>query len=411
MAKATDFESFPYLRDPACGIPFDVHFEIEDEEGTTLGMVGGHKTIMALKSPVFKAMLFGPLAEGDSIKIKNTSMFAFKRMLAYMHDAERDWRPWSVDIRDLFLIADLAERYNLPGLKEETIRLAKAYIFPKERLMEIARLAEAFHVFAELSEAVLGRCASFLRAWLETAQDHNDFLQEWSGKNAEEAGAAFRLLARVDQAQMTYAYERGDLQEMISHLRSIKHSVQPRHRLQQLKDLFEDPDLREGNIIGEDIDDHGSNIVLIDSLKICQMKDKDKAALEGTPLTLDTLVEDGFTHKRSVKLHLDIISLIARTEFPIGEAVTRGGLVETIAGRVVLNKEQIDLIWKTMFEDEETIGIPWAQSYTLTWFRINSRFIDNAGQHHLAEKLRSCDDAVKALPEYNDVCDEYNVHG
>ena len=122
--------------------------------------------------------------------------------------------------------------------------------------MEIARLAEAFHRFAELSEAVLGRCASFLKACLETPKDHNNFLQEWSGKNAEEAGAAFRLLARIDQGKMSYVYEHGDLQEMISHLRNIKHSVQPRHRLQQLQDLFEDPDLRDGKITGEDIDDH-----------------------------------------------------------------------------------------------------------------------------------------------------------
>ena len=89
--EATDSESFAYLRDPACGIPFNVHFDIEDVEGTSQGVVGGHKTIMALKSPVFKAMLFGPLAEtGDLIKIKSTSMFAFKRMLNYMHNAERD---------------------------------------------------------------------------------------------------------------------------------------------------------------------------------------------------------------------------------------------------------------------------------------------------------------------------------
>ena len=201
--EATDTESLAYLRDPGCGIPFDVHFEIEDKEGTTLGRVGAHKTIMALKSPVFRAMLYGPLAEGDPIKIKNTSMFAFKRMMSYMHEAEKDWRSWSVDIRDLFLIADLVERFNLPGLKEENIALAKVYIFPKERLMEIARLAEAFHMFAELSEAVLGRCASFLRACLETPKDHNNFLQEWSGKNAEEAGAAFRLLARIDHRDMS----------------------------------------------------------------------------------------------------------------------------------------------------------------------------------------------------------------
>ena len=43
---------------------FDVYFEIGDMEGTTLERVGGHKTVMALKSLVFKAMFYGPLAEG-----------------------------------------------------------------------------------------------------------------------------------------------------------------------------------------------------------------------------------------------------------------------------------------------------------------------------------------------------------
>ena len=77
--EATDSETVASLLDPACGIPFDVHFEIEDDAGNKLGTLGGHKNMMALKSPVFKAMLFGPMKEtGDHIKIKNTSMFAFK---------------------------------------------------------------------------------------------------------------------------------------------------------------------------------------------------------------------------------------------------------------------------------------------------------------------------------------------
>ena len=77
-----------------------------------------------------------------------------------------------------------------------------------------------------------------------------------------------------------------------------------------------------------------------------------------------------------------------------------------------LKKEQVDVIWRTMFEDEETIGITGAQTLTPFWLELYHDRIDNAGQHHLAEKLRSCDDAVKALPEYNGICDEYNVvHG
>ena len=89
-----------------------------------------------------------------------------------------DWRPWSIEIRDLFLIADLAERYTLPGLSKETIDYAKVYTFPKERLIPIFCLAEDYHVFAELSQAVMERCAEFLMAILETADDLNNFLKE-----------------------------------------------------------------------------------------------------------------------------------------------------------------------------------------------------------------------------------------
>ena len=50
--EATDTESVASLLDPACGIPFDVNFQIDDDAGTTLGTLGGHKNIMALKSLV-----------------------------------------------------------------------------------------------------------------------------------------------------------------------------------------------------------------------------------------------------------------------------------------------------------------------------------------------------------------------
>ena len=96
-------------------------------------------------------------------------------------------------------------------------------------------------------------------------------------------------------------------------------------------------------------------------------------------------MEDGFTYRRSFYLHLQ---MIART--PVDK----------------LNKEEVDVIWRTMFEDEETIGIPGAQTLTLFWLVLYHDRIDNAGKHHLAEKLRSCDDAVKALPEYNEIWDK-----
>ena len=43
---------------------FDVYFEIGDMEGTTLGMVGGHKTVMALKARCSRQFSMGLLQKG-----------------------------------------------------------------------------------------------------------------------------------------------------------------------------------------------------------------------------------------------------------------------------------------------------------------------------------------------------------
>ena len=58
-------------------------------------------------------MLFGPLAETSNlIKIRKTLLFAFRETLPYMHGAKMDWRPWSLDLWELFWMADkLSEQY------------------------------------------------------------------------------------------------------------------------------------------------------------------------------------------------------------------------------------------------------------------------------------------------------------
>ena len=109
--------------------------------------------------------------------------------------------------------------------------------------------------------------------------------------------------------------------------------------------------------------------------------------LEGIPLTLETLVEDGFTHEISVSLHLEIIS----------STMSR------------MSKKEIDVIWKTMFEEEATIGIPGAQSITLSWLCRKCRSFGYDGRNHLLEKLRSCADAIKALPEYIAACNAMSL--
>ena len=379
-------ESFAYLQDPACGIPCDVHFEIEDEEGSIVGVVGGHKTVLALKSPVFKAMLFGPLAEtGDSVKINRTSLYSFKEMLHYMHDAEMTWlKRWSLDLKEMFRLADLAERYNLPGLSNKLTDYANECLLSKKGLLEIARLAEDFHMFSELSEALLNNCVSLLEAILETPEDFNNLAREWSGVGeAEKMATALRLLARVDHWNLTYVIETEETftQKIISHVRQIWHSILPRHRLQQLRMML-DEDTTIDNL--RRVDGYCPDISTFSrSLWICQLKDEEKAELEGIPLTLDTLVEGGFTYSESIRLHLETISIIMREE------------------QEMLCTKTIDNIWQTML-GEESNSIAGAKSMTLAWFNNNPDIFD---RDHIGEKLRSCGDNVKELPEYNDACD------
>jgi len=389
--QATDEESLLSLTDPAFGVLFDVNFEIEDEEGFIVGVVGAHKAVMALRSPVFKAMFYGPLAEtGELIRIKKTSMFAFKEMVRYMHDADLDERPWAIGVRELFRMVDLAERYNLPGLSERVVDYAKSYLFPRESLLEVAKLAEEFRLYTQVSQALLINCARFLTTIIETPEDFNNIAKEWSTKETENFGTAFRLMAQVDQRHLVYVHgEDENTQKTVSHLRHISLSIQPRHRLQQLKMLLDE----NVSVLVEVIKDYFEDTrpacdFLCRSLWVCQLKDVEKAALEGVPLTMNTLVEGGCTYAESLKLHLDVIKVL----------VTEGG-----DPGPVMRKSYVDKIWETML-DEESETIRGAMAFTLNWFSGNPEIMDH---DHLYEKLISAGERVKELPEYNDACDVY----
>ena len=389
--EATDSETVASLLDPACGIPPDIHFEIEDNEGTSLGILGGHRTIMALKSPVFKAMLYGPLKEtGDQIRIKNSSMKAFQTMLTYIHDGEMDWEFEDLDLiqglKEVFHIADLAERYNLPGLKQKTIEYAEDFRYPEEKLFEVASLAEQSAVYKEVSNALHKNCVDYLTATIETPEHLNAFMDKLSKEEAN--GVALRLLARVDFGKMAFIGHTPGLprrQEIISHMRNIDIGIQPRHRIQKLKGIIEEdvPDKDEARKrILNCIDEHGDDEdVFIKSLKFCQKLDAKKAALEGVPLKLDTLVEDHFTHEESVRLHLGMISdIVSDTSY-------------------CWARSDVQMIW-----DEMLKSIHEVKPIFMAWFRDNSEIFDKDGHYCLANMLTSCDDEIKKVPGYTEAC-------
>ena len=403
--EATDSMTNASLLDPAYGIPFDIHFEIVDNAGNTLGKLGGHKNIMALKSPVFKAMLFGPMKETDDpIKIKNTSVFAFKTIQNYIHGVEEEWWPWSIEVSELVRIADLAERFNLAGLKEKTIQHAnEVFLFPKESLLEIARIAEESHVYTNLSETLLENCTHLLYAIIETPEDYNELFTEWSKKSPEEASIALRLQARPDQKKISYNVNTSPQgRKIISHLRNLARSIKPRYRLQKIKKALEDSNGQSKLVLMDVIDDYEGSTrgdddemggtrgdddemgILLRSFWICQKVDASKAALKGIPLKLDTLVEENFTHEMSVKLHLDLITLTTNEGHK-------------------WNKVLIDSLWKELMR-----AIPEAKPMILSWFAENDDLIGTEASSHLAKKLISCDDELlRGLPEYVNAIDVF----
>ena len=104
-------------------------------EGTTLGMVGGHKTVMALKARCSRQFSMGLLQKGTQSRSGRPQCFRARGWLPGRHAWCSEGSATMVNRnRELFLIADLAARYNLQRLSRETVEYAKGYIFIWEHI-------------------------------------------------------------------------------------------------------------------------------------------------------------------------------------------------------------------------------------------------------------------------------------
>ena len=64
-------------------------------------------------------------------------------------------------------------------------------------------------------------------------------------------------------------------------------------------------------------------------------------------------------------------------------------------------------MWEIVFESCRTKAIPQVQTMVLSWLANNQGIINGRGQDFLSDKLGSCDETVKALPEYNNARNVY----
>ena len=65
-------------------------------------------------------------------------------------------------------------------------------------------------------------------------------------------------------------------------------------------------------------------------------------------------------------------------------------------------------MWEIVFESRKTEAIPQVQTMVLSWLAKNPDIIKGCGHDFLIHKLGSCDESVKALPEYNKASKVYS---
>ena len=107
--------------DPSFGLTPDITFVIiknGDEVNSRRNKMMAHKYFLAMASPVFKEMLFGPNKNTDNIvHIRGTSMEAFTLMIHHIYQKYIDWLDKPVVL--MMEMFDLAESYGLDKLMEE----------------------------------------------------------------------------------------------------------------------------------------------------------------------------------------------------------------------------------------------------------------------------------------------------
>ena len=98
----------------------DVEFHVEDinqREGSSYQVLKAHSYILASASPIFQAMLFGPLAlplqPPQVIPIKETTPEAFTALLQYIYQ----WQLPHGSPAHLLEVCNLAHRYHLQTLQ------------------------------------------------------------------------------------------------------------------------------------------------------------------------------------------------------------------------------------------------------------------------------------------------------
>ena len=219
--------------------------------------------------------------------------------------------------------------------------------------------------------------------------DYNKFMRE----NSQNL-AAFRLLARVNLSEMAFVNrERSSIQhqKVVTCIRNIKRSIQPRYYLRKLlkvvKIVQDQTTLGLYEccwIIAIQTDFH---LVTVNSLKKTMEWDCAQAAEKGAPLTWTTRVGDipgaggSLSHKKSVEMHLKLM-----------QETNQKGILHGWTWEV------ISVIWDLIVSPS---SVKEAKESMLEWLTTNFVSLNKEARVKLSETLSSCTGALKGVPGYD----------
>jgi len=133
---------------------------------------GAHRLFLAGVSPVFRAMLFGPMKETEKVvEVKDTTPQAFGTMIDYIYRApDSDFSLEDIKCpQELFELLAVADRYEILILVELTIEALEFFDITNENMIFAATVAQKYRllhvdVLVDVSKRLLLKCLNFLNS-------------------------------------------------------------------------------------------------------------------------------------------------------------------------------------------------------------------------------------------------------
>jgi len=181
------------------GIGHDVTLRVFNAEGKVEGDLKAHCIILALGSSVLEGLLFNKTGEMTAVKVvevRGASLQTAKWMLDFLYFKPTDQCGWNdATAEDIFLLASLADQFQIIELQEQAEAMLSAFPMEKEDILEVASIAVHFEThFPTASKALLDKCTSLLVSTMHTAEDVACFAEQAS-KDSHLAPLVVKLLA------------------------------------------------------------------------------------------------------------------------------------------------------------------------------------------------------------------------